>query len=179
MTLEQIVKQSQGERCVYPDIFLDNCGLDIVLPEKNLHAVRSWGYTKGNSKRRATLEITTFRGISFNAIHYYGKVKIQGVNMEYDEQPGHSTMIFDNNIPLAHYTYDFELKRPLTKDEIDEDPDRWGDYYHEGDLTNCFETIEDVVALAKEVFKLRFTGEWEFHVESPCSRYNGALDINV
>lgn len=179
MTLEQVIKQSQSEKCVYPDIFLDNCGLDIVLPEDKLHAVRSWGYTKGNSKRRATLEITSYRGISFNAIHYYGKIKVQGVNMEYDGQPGHGTMIFDNNIPLAHYNYELVLTRPLTKEEMDEDPERWGDYYNEGDFTNGFETIEDVVALAKEVFKLRFTGEWEFHVESPYSRYNGVLDINV
>ena len=92
MTLEQIVKQSQGERYVYPDIFPDNCGLDIVLPNDKLHAVRSWGYRENNPKRRATLEISTFRGISFNAIHYYGKIKIQGVNMEVDGEPGHSRM---------------------------------------------------------------------------------------
>ncbi len=81
MTLEQIVKQSQGEQYVYPDVFTDKCGLDIILSNDKLHAVRSWGYTKGNPKRRATLEITTFRGISFNAVHHYGKIKIQGVNM--------------------------------------------------------------------------------------------------
>lgn len=179
MNLEQIIEQSQSEKCVYPDIFTDNCGLDIVLPNDKLHAVRSWGYTKGNPKRRATLEVSTFKGVSFDAIHYYGKIKIQGVNMEYDGQPGHSTMIFDNNIPLAHYTYELELKRPLSKEEIDKDPERWGDYYQEGDLTNCFETIEDVVALAKKVFRLRFTGDWEFYVESPYSKYNGVLDINV
>lgn len=98
--------------------------------------------------------------------------------MEVDGEPGHSRMVFNDNIPLAHYLYHLELTRPLTKEEIDEDPDRWK-YYHEGDLTTCFETIEDVVALAKEVFKLRFTGEWEFYVESPYSRYNGVLDINV
>mgnify|MGYP000585658692 FL=1 len=46
-------------------------------------------------------------------------------------------MIFDDNIPLAHYTYELVLKRPLTKEEIDKDPERWGDYYNEGDLTNC------------------------------------------
>ena len=80
MTLEQIVKQSQGEQYVYPDVFTDKCGLDIILSNDKLHAVRSWGYTKGNPKRRATLEITTFRGISFNAVHHYGKIKIQGLN---------------------------------------------------------------------------------------------------
>lgn len=179
MTLEQIVNQSQGEGCVYPNIFPYNCGLDIVLPKKKLHAVRSWGYTKGNQKRRATLEITTFRGVSSNAIHYYGKINIQGVNMEYDGEPGHSKMIFDTNIPLAHYTYNLVLKRPLTKEEINKDSQRWGDYYDEGDLTNCFETIEDVIELAKQVFRLRFNGEWEFYVESPYSKYRGKLEINV
>lgn len=89
MTLEQIVKQSQGEQYVYPDVFTDKCGLDIILSNDKLHAVRSWGYTKGNPKRRATLEITTFRGISSNAVHYYGRIKIQGVNMECDGEPGH------------------------------------------------------------------------------------------
>lgn len=179
MILEQVIKQSQGERYVYPDIFTDNCGLDIILPEKKLHAVRSWGYTKNNSIRRATLEVTTFRGISFNAIHYYGKIEIQGVNMEVDGEPGHSRMVFDDNTPLAHYIYCLTLKRPLSKEEIGEDPDRWGDYYNEGDLTNCFETIEDIISLAKEVFRLRFSGEWEFHVKTPYTSYNGLLDINV
>ena len=98
--------------------------------------------------------------------------------MECDGEPGHSRMVFDDNIPLAHYIYYLELTRPLSKKEIDEDPERWGDYYNEGDLTNCFEAIGDVVALAKEIFRLRFTGDWEFCVESPYSRYNGKLDIN-
>ena len=99
--------------------------------------------------------------------------------MECDGEPGHSKMIFVNNIPLAHYTYELVLKRPLTKEEIDKDPERWGDYYDEGDLTNCFETIEDVIELAKQVFRLRFTGEWEFYVESPYNKYRGKLEINV
>lgn len=43
MTLEQIVKQSQGEQYVYPDVFTDKCGLDIILSNDKLHAVRSWG----------------------------------------------------------------------------------------------------------------------------------------
>ncbi|MFQ8697660.1 MAG: hypothetical protein ACLR8B_04755 [Peptoniphilus harei] len=46
-------------------------------------------------------------------------------------------------------------------------------------MTNCFETIEDVIELAKQVFRLRFTGEWEFYVESPYNKYGGKLEINV
>ena len=178
MTLEQAINQSQSQKYNYPDIFTDNCGLDIVLHDKGLHAVKSWGYSKSNQKRRATIKITTFKGISFNAIHYYGKINIQGVNMERNGKPGNSTMIFDNTIPLAHYSYELELKRPISQNEIDEDPERWGDYYEANDMTNCFETIEEVVPLAKDVFRLRFAGEWEFYVESPYSRYNGVLNIN-
>lgn len=155
MTLEQAINQSQSEKYNYPDIFTDNCGLDIVLPNKELHAVKSWGYNKSNEKRRATIEVTTFRGVSFNAIHYYGKISIQGVNMERDGNTGHSTMIFDDTIPLAHYSYELVLKRPLSQKEIDEEPVRWGNYYEAGDMTNCFETIEEVISLAKEVFRLR------------------------
>lgn len=177
-TLEQIIKQSSSDRYEYPDIFSDTCGLDIVLPEKKLHAVKSWGHHKGNMKRRATLEVTTFKGVSFNAVHYYGKISIQGVDMEYNNKPGHSTMIFDKNLPLAHYDYELILRRPLTQAEIDNDPQRWGDYYHDGDLTNCFESIEDVLELAKEVFKMRFSGEWEFFVDSPFQSYNGRMEID-
>lgn len=43
MTLEQAINQSQSQKYNYPDIFTDNCGLDIVLPDKGLHAVKSWG----------------------------------------------------------------------------------------------------------------------------------------
>ena len=175
MTLIEAVNRSVSERYTFPDIFNDDCGLDIVLPEKKLHAIKSWGYTKNTQKRRVTLEISTFRGISFNAIHYYGKLNIQGVGMEYDEQPGKSTMLFDDNIPLGHYSYKLELQRPLTQKEIDEDPKRWDIYYQAGDLTNCFETIEEIIESTKEIFKLRFKGDWELHCDSAYNKFNGKL----
>lgn len=175
-TLGEIIKQSPGEKYKYPDVFSENCGLDIVFPEKKLHAVKQWGRRENNRLRRVTLRITTFRGMSFNAIHYYGQIVIQGVDIEYIECPGRTTMVFDDNIPLAHYSYNLELKRPVTQAEIVKHPDRW-EYYHVGDLTNCFETIEDVIALARDVFRLRFSGDWEFYVDSPCKIYNGKIAI--
>jgi len=175
-TLQEIIELCDSEKYDYPEIFADNCGLDIVIPEKGLHAVKSWGFRDSNRVRRATLEISTFVGISFGAIHYYGDIVIQGVNMEYDEKPGTSTFIYDNNLPLALYTYKLKLKRPVTKEEIETDPDRWL-WYREGSLTNCFETIEEIIELAKQVFKLRFSGSWEFYVESPYKMFNGKLEI--
>lgn len=178
MNIEHIIKRSESKRGYeYPDIFKDDCGLDIKIPEKKIHAVKSWGYRKGNPKRRATLEISTFVGISFNAIHYYGKIVIQGVEMEYDDKSHCFTSVFDKNIPLAHSEYELELTRPISKEEIAEDPDRWGNYYKEGDLTNCFESIEDIIDFSKDVFKARFDGDWEFVVEAPYKTYSGIINI--
>ena len=39
-------KTKPREQYVYPDVFTDKCGLDIILSNDKLHAVRSWGYTK-------------------------------------------------------------------------------------------------------------------------------------
>lgn len=176
MELQKLIEQSTNEQYNYPDIFTDLCGLDIVIPEKKLHAVplgvESWKYNENNKKRKATLEITTFKGISFNAQHYYGKINIQGVDMVHDEDPNRFTMILDDNIPLAHYNYELTLKRPLTLQEINDDPDRWGTYYNEGDLTYCFDKIYDILILAKEVFEKRFVGEWNFCVNIPFKSHN-------
>ena len=140
-----------------------------------MHAVKSWGYTKRNKKRRATLKISSFVGMCSDAIHWYGKIEIQGVEMKFDNMAG-STFSFDKNFPLSHFTYDLTLRRPLTKNEIDSDRSRWS-YYFEGDLTKSFNSIEEIIELAKKVFKRRFSGFWEFYVEIPFDKYNGKLKI--
>lgn len=76
--------------------------------------------------------------------------------MEVDGEPGRSRMFFDDNIPLAHYTYELELKRPLSKEEISEDPERWGDYYNEGDLTNCFNNNRRYYYVGERSFPITF-----------------------
>ena len=175
ISFEDLLLQSEGERYNYPAIFKDDCGLDIEFPEKGMHAVKSWGYTKRNQKRRATLKISSFVGMCSDAIHWYGKIEIQGVEMKFDNMAG-STFSFDKNFPLSHFTYDLTLRRPLTKNEIDSDKSRWS-YYFEGDLTKSFNSIEEIIELAKKVFKRRFSGFWEFYVESPFDKYNGKLKI--
>lgn len=90
MELQKIVSRSVSEKYIYPDVFTDDCGLDSVIPGESLHAIPSWGQRPSNMIRRVTLRISTFRGISCNAIHYYGALDIQGVYMEVDGEPGHS-----------------------------------------------------------------------------------------
>ena len=162
-TLQDALSCCKSERLLdYPEVFADTCGLDIVIPEKKLHATPSWGHTKGNKKRRVSLEIRTFRGVSYGAIHYYGKLMVQGVCMEFDEKPGVSTTLLDDDIPLSLYLYELTLKRQLTQSEIDNDPERFGKrLYRAGMMVDRFNTQDAIVQLAKKVFALRFSGNWE------------------
>lgn len=175
ISFEDIFLQSEGERYNYPAIFTDDCGLDIKFPEKQIHAIKSWGYNSDNKRRRATLKISSFVGMCSDAIHWYGKIEIQGVEMKFDNMAG-STFSFDKNFPLSHFTYGLTLRRPLTKHEIYSDKNRWS-YYFEGDLTRSFNSVEEIIELAKKVFNRRFSGLWEFYVESPFDKYNGKLKI--
>lgn len=66
--------------------------------------------------------------------------------------------------PFYQWRYEFELRRPVTQEEINHDPDRW-ECYQLGTFTTSFDTKEEIIALAKECFKMRFTGEWELWVD--------------
>jgi len=172
MKLAEIVRRSQGERYAYPDIFTDNCGLDIVWPEGKLHAVPSWGHRPSNKVRRVTVQVSSFRGVSIGAIHYYGMLSVQGVNMAHDDKPSCSTMNCDceKQNPLSCYTYKLRLTRPITQEEIDIDQELGHHlarfpYQDVGDLTPCWNTEEEILEFAKEVFKARFQGKWELYME--------------
>lgn len=172
MELEEIVRRSQGERYSYPNIFTDKCGLDIVWPERNLHASPSWGHRPSNKVRRVTIQVSSFRGVSIGAIHYYGMLSVQGVNMVYDDKPTCSTMDSkcEEANPLSCYTYKLRLTRPITQEEIDLDKELGKHlarfpYQEAGDLTPCWNTEEEILEFAKEVFKARFQGKWELYIE--------------
>lgn len=87
----------------------------------------------------AIVNITTFRGVSFDAIHYYGTLRIIGIE-------------------------NVELYRSITQAEIDKDPDRWYNY-EEGDLTICFNSWRDVVTVAGDKAKERGIDLKEVFVE--------------
>ena len=70
----------------------------------------------------AIVNISTFRGSCVEATHYYGSLHV--ISSEF-----------------------IELKRPITQEEIDKNPDRWYNY-DEGDLTNCFKSWRDVIIAA-------------------------------
>lgn len=185
MELQEIVNRSISEKYIYPDVFTDDCGLDSVIPGESLHAIPSWGWRPSNMIRRVTLRISTFRGISCNAIHYYGALDIQGVYMEVDGEPGHSmsSYVWERDFPLSSDSYTLKLMRPVTKEDKETDKkarceaDVRFNYQEVGDLTERFNSIDELIEFAKVVFKNRFIGKWELYVESPFDKYKGKISV--
>ena len=81
---------------------------------------------KTTNRPKAIIEITSYRGISSGAMHFYGKLRI--------------TSDFES----------FELKRPITKEELEKYPDRFY-CYEEGDMINAFNTWRDVIDTGAKV----------------------------
>ena len=77
---------------------------------------------------KAIIDITSYRGISSDAIHYYGRFQ--------------TTSDFER----------LELKRPITKEELEKYPDRFY-CYEEGDMINAFNTWRDVIDAGAKVAK--------------------------
>lgn len=110
------------------------------------------------------LNVTTYIGTSWNAVHYYGNLDIEGISFSQEDSPNTMTMCSETydaeeKNPLAGGMYHIELVRPVTREEIEEDNSRWWGY-EIGSNTNAFHSPEDVIALAKEVCKARFKGNW-------------------
>lgn len=175
MELQEIVKRSQSERYEYPDIFNDDCGLDLTGYNGQFHAVPSWGHRKTNTLRRITLEITTYRGISANAIHYYGKLEVQGVSMTYNkagyDYDRSAESEWERKNPYSQYFYTLNLMRPVTQADLDADKnarcpaDVHFEWAEVGDLTGRWNTIDELVEFATQVVKVRFKGKWAFYVK--------------
>lgn len=185
MELQEIVNRSISERYTYPDIFTDDIGLDSIIPGEYVHAIPSWGHRASNMIRRVTLVISTFRGLCANAIHYYGKLNIQGVFMELNGKPGYirSSNVWDRDFPLSSESYTLKLMRPITQEDKEKDKkaicegDVCFKYQEVGDLTERFNSIEELIDFAKIVFKNRFKGKWELYVDSPFDKYKGKISI--
>lgn len=53
--------------------------------------------------------------------------------------------------------------KTFTREEIEKDKSRWNGY-EVGDYTNAFHSPEDIIALAKEICKVRFLGNWKLKI---------------
>lgn len=152
------------DRKDYPEVICDDAGLDISIPG----FITKGSWVRDNSPRVIVLEISTYRGVSWNAIHYYGNISVDGVYFSPEDNPNTSIMCketweAEDKNPLAAPNYKIELVRPVTQEEIDKNESRWRGY-EAGWNTNAFDSPKDVVALAKEVCKARFKGNWKLKI---------------
>lgn len=167
------------DRGRYPDFFPVNIGNDFKLessPEL---------FVKIPTPRNVKIEITSFRGISWNAVHYYGTIKADGIKIlcyqdydgtkrlfsvggylgeEFNKLPQEKKSVWSSN-------YEIEVARQLTKDDIDNDPHRW-EGYDPGDYTNAFNTAEEAEEMAKAIVAARFSEEWQIIIDNPFNNNN-------
>lgn len=117
-------------------------------------------------------KITSWRGISMGAIHYYAKIHLSDLSLSYVKhgKPCTSSIsgYFDRHKPNDAKSCEIEVVRELTSQEMFDDPQRW-DCYHVGDLTNCWESEEELIALVKKIIRNRFKG-WKYEIENSRGR---------
>lgn len=114
------------DRKAYPEVFRNDAGLDVSIPG----FITRGSWIRNNSSRTVTLDVTTYRGVSWNAAHYYGNNTIEGAGFSPEDCPNTYTMCketyeAEEKNPLAAGFYKTELVRPVTCEEIEENNSRW------------------------------------------------------
>jgi len=89
------------DRRDYPEVISDDAGLDISIPR----FITRGPWREHNRPRRITLNVTTYIGTSWNAVHYYGNLDIEGISFSQEDSP--------NTMTMCSETYDAEEKNPL------------------------------------------------------------------
>lgn len=179
-----ILKNCRDEHKL-PDVISSTYGIGVTFKDETGKEYTTIPDNTKSGARRLNARISSWRGISAGAIHYYGKITCYDPNFKYTDDEGEECIssisgYFNRHKPIECQSFEIELVRELTQKEIDEDPDRWGEYYYRaGDMTNCFETEEEVFELMKEIFKKRFKGHWEMEVDDSYGRTKDVLKKNT
>lgn len=165
---EFIMAYCRDRRQGYPFVFEKNYGLDMKVPNHPEYFVQA------PRDQTVKVEITTWRGTSWNAIHFYGRIIAPAPNLCQIGSDGQVYSVggfickeWSEMSPadkkFVNEKYEIEIVRPLTQKEIDEDPDRWHGY-EAGIETNAFYSPSEIFAIAKKIIKARFPG-WEMEVD--------------
>nr|DAY69972.1 MAG TPA: hypothetical protein [Caudoviricetes sp.] len=173
LTLQEAVDLSY-DRGRYPDFFPVNIGDDFKL------ASRPELFVQIPNPRKVRIEISSFRGASCGAVHYYADIIADGINRRYYEEYNGEKRLFGaygylgeelDNLPREKRdiwggNYHIGVAREVTQDEIKRNPQRW-EHYDPGDHTNAFNTAEEAEATALAIVYARFSEEWKVIVVNP------------
>ena len=134
-------------------------GFQFSLDEKIYTTMGS--YTK-DKKRRVEIEISSFCGICWDAVHYYATLYIYVGNVCGDSSV--SGYLGGIEIPNEYKPIKGEFVRPLTQKEKDEYPNRWDISYQVGDFVNAFESLQEIESLIKNLKKKFPSKEWKVEI---------------
>jgi hypothetical protein len=110
-----------------------------------------------------TLSITTYKGISGDAIHYYGRLEIPCLEFFHPNKNNHSTFSSSGyGVPQYLDSGNIELTRLIT--EKDMKSDRF-EGYHIGYPTERFDSVNAVIERGKSVFSEWFDEGWTLKIE--------------
>lgn len=154
------MKEEQIKECCYdrgniPYEIPDNYGEGIVGKEY---------YTvKRERPREVKLEITSFRGIAWDAVHYYGTLKAFGAHVKKKGCGGFFCGYLGEDTPLfKDIDIVIELCRYITDEERKTDPHR---YVEDMKVTNGWYDKSSIKKYAKKVFRARFIGDWKLIIK--------------
>jgi hypothetical protein len=130
-------------------------------------STREYGGRDKKYLKTITLQISSWRGISAGAVHFYGHLQAHGVYFVCEgEKNTYSS--FGHGVPKYLQNIKIEITRPVTQAMIDADPEMW-EYYRDGSTTDRFDTVEEIVERGKTVFKQWFGQGWKLVLEKDWS----------
>ncbi len=120
---------------------------------------RAYVDLENNGKREVVADITTYRGICIEAVHYYCRMKVTGVYWRNLDETGNSSMYAGfTKFPKYCDSIEVEITKKLTVEEIERDPARW-EYYDEGDSVIAFEDLDELRQKIESEFERIFGSE--------------------
>lgn len=163
-------KELPSESHEYEDDFkfdpYRGAGVQIMDEHGEIYQARI-GDTKVN------LDISTWRGTSFGAIHYYAVLNISHPSFENIKETGTFRSVW--SIPFFN-NYRIEMTHVLEQWEIDKYPENYKGW-RPGSNVRGFYTQEQAIRAGKEFFEKHFDpDEWELQIDA-CERTDNSLDF--
>ena len=128
---------------------------------KAIHDRVEW-ITDRHEEPTVTLEISTWKGMSFNTMHYYGKLKVSFPEMMRSDPDKHGWTTSCSDIPLFDI-YSIELTHILEQWEIEKYPGTY-DSWRVGRPYRGFYGPKTVEIRGREIFEKVFGEGWIFKV---------------
>jgi hypothetical protein len=179
------VKLHTDEREGLPDVITPQYGVGLSFKDEN-----GKNYTTvldKDGRRRISVQVHSWVGVSFGAVHYYGKITVYDLELEYMEDGKKTTSsiggYFDRFKPKDAMGFDLSVKRRLTDNELTNgtryDTERFRGYKAD-DLVEAFDDELELYNAIVSVIKARFAGDWLVEISGfDTEKYNTYNGVTI